>query len=321
MQENFVVFVPNYLRLAVGVFLATFYLRPRALLGAAAVLFSTYRSIRMAYQTQVQQQQRQQAAAAAVAASRAQSERQQLWRQAQQAQHTVAAAAAAPDPNEQAVTALATVVTWLLVAYTRCLPILLLGAVAALVAVLLHCALRRAPSEYRYKGRLLLGYTWRQVLGRGGLEEQVLAVTKPELKARFHESYRGLPTGSTQQCFLPGRVLQSRCQLVATRGSCSASLAWQRGRWRRAPGGKAADTAGGSRVVSACLPGLWHAQGETWLPCVSLTPLSNSHYRCHCGHLCAGIMRWSCETLPETGLCADDALFCLLLFIYLFVTM
>lgn len=58
-------------------------------------------------------------------------------------------------------------VTWLLVAYTRCLPVLLLGAVVALVAVLVHCGLRRAPSEYRHRGRQLLGFTWRQVLGRG----------------------------------------------------------------------------------------------------------------------------------------------------------
>ena len=64
-------------------------------------------------------------------------------------------------------TAASTVATWVLVAYTRCLPVLLLGMAAALVVVLLHCALRRAHSEQRHKGRQPLGYTWQQVLGRG----------------------------------------------------------------------------------------------------------------------------------------------------------
>ena len=78
------------------------------------------------------------------------------------------------DPNEQLVTAALTVVTWLLVAYTRCIPVLLLGMAASLVAVLAHCGLRRAPSEHRYKGRLLLGFTLRQLLGQGGWRVGVL---------------------------------------------------------------------------------------------------------------------------------------------------
>ncbi|KAI3432223.1 hypothetical protein D9Q98_003785 [Chlorella vulgaris] len=158
IEENLVTFLPNYLRVAAGVLLATFYLRPRALLGAAAVLYSMYRSAAIAYR-----RQQQEAAAAAAAANRGVPARQT---------RTVAAAAAAgegeaaADPNEQVVTAALTVVTWLLVAYTRCLPILLLGCAASLVAVLLHCALRRSPSELRLKGRQLLGFTWQQVLGR-----------------------------------------------------------------------------------------------------------------------------------------------------------
>lgn len=77
------------------------------------------------------------------------------------------AAARAGDPAEQAFNAGLMLVTWVLVGYTRCLPILLLGAVAALGAVLAHCGLRRAPSEYRHRGRTPLGFTWRQLLGRG----------------------------------------------------------------------------------------------------------------------------------------------------------
>ncbi len=151
-------FLPNYLRLAAGVMLATFYLRPKALLGAAAVAFSLYRSIALAM--------RRQHAEAAAAAETAQQGggRQQHVAAAQRA------AVAAADPNEQMVTAAATVVTWLLVAYTRCMPMMFLGVVNSLVVVLLHSALRRAPSELRHKGRQLLGFTWRQLLGRGELE-------------------------------------------------------------------------------------------------------------------------------------------------------
>ena len=130
--------------------------QPKALLGAAAVAVSMYRSLGLALR-------RQQAEAAAGAAGSEGRGRQpplaQQRAQQQQQQRT--------DPNESAVTAATTVVTWLLVAYTRCLPMLLLGATASLVAVLVHCALRRAPSESRHKGRQPLGYSWRQVLGRG----------------------------------------------------------------------------------------------------------------------------------------------------------
>ncbi|KAL4424091.1 hypothetical protein ABPG75_001392 [Micractinium tetrahymenae] len=148
-EESFVTFLPNYLRLAGAVLLATFYLRPKALLGAAAVAYSMYRTVGAALERQRQELQQQQAAAAGGGANGSR-----------------AAARPPANPNEQAVNALLAVVTWLLVAYTRCLPMLLLGAAASLAAVLAHCALRRAPSEYRHKGRQLLGYTWRQVLGR-----------------------------------------------------------------------------------------------------------------------------------------------------------
>ncbi len=160
LQENFVSFLPNYLRLAAAVLLATFYLRPKALLGAAALAVSLYRSISRALERQAAD------AAAAQIGGRA---------RGGSARGPAAAAAgaaggAAADPNEQLITAGLTVVTWVLVAYTRCMPVLLLGMVASLVAVLAHCGLRRAPSEYRYKGRQPLGFTLRQLLGQGACD-------------------------------------------------------------------------------------------------------------------------------------------------------
>lgn len=161
LQENFVSFLPNYLRLAAAVLLATFYLRPKALLGAAALAVSLYRSISRALERQ---------AADAAAAQHGGRARGGIGRGPAAAAAAGAAGGAAADPNEQLITAGLTVVTWVLVAYTRCMPVLLLGMVASLVAVLAHCGLRRAPSEYRYKGRQPLGFTLRQLLGQGACD-------------------------------------------------------------------------------------------------------------------------------------------------------
>lgn len=134
------------MRLAVGILLGSFYLRPQALLGAAAVAYSMYRSAMLQqerYSSNVTLQQQQEA-------------------NARQQQQRPSRSAAAVKDNTSFLT---TVVTWLLVAYTRCLPILLLGLVASLLSVLVHCALHRACSEYRH--RQMRGFTWRQVLGQG----------------------------------------------------------------------------------------------------------------------------------------------------------
>ncbi|PRW61143.1 Prenylated rab acceptor PRA1 isoform A [Chlorella sorokiniana] len=159
-EENFVSFLPNYLRLAAAVLLATFYLRPQALLGAAALAVSMYRSISRALEGQ-----------AADAAAAQGGPRGRGGGNRGTAALAGAAGGAAADPNEQLITAGLTVVTWVLVAYTRCMPILILGMAASLVAVLVHCGLRRAPSEYRYKGRQLLGFTLRQLLGQEPVPE------------------------------------------------------------------------------------------------------------------------------------------------------
>lgn len=128
----------------------------RALLGAAAVIFSMYRAVSREV---ARQRAEAEAAAAGSAGGRG--------RAAAPAGAAAAGAAGAGDPGEQVLSAALMLVTWVLVGYTRCLPILLLGAVAALAAVLVHCGLRRAPSEYRHRGRAPLGFTLAQLLGRG----------------------------------------------------------------------------------------------------------------------------------------------------------
>lgn len=153
-QENFVTFLPNYLRLSLAVLLLTFYLRPRALLGAAAVGYSTYRALTRAYRQHVQRQQQQQR----------QHQRQRQQQQRGQQEGGAVAAVSVDSGSDQIVSGLTTVATWVLVAYTRCMPILLLGSLLALLATLLHTALRQAPSEHRHSGRQPLGYGFGEVL-------------------------------------------------------------------------------------------------------------------------------------------------------------
>jgi hypothetical protein len=55
--------------------------------------------------------------------------------------------------------------TWILVAYSRCIPILLLGVFLASLAVTMHAGARQAPSEERYRGRERVSYSLVEVLG------------------------------------------------------------------------------------------------------------------------------------------------------------
>ncbi len=143
-------YLPNYVRLAVAITLLVMYLRPKALLGTIAVVASAYIHLKRALRRQAEQQLVQQQR---VAGGRA----------------PAAAAATAFEAAEQQqapVTALTTIGTWLLVAYTRCFPMILLSLLLSSVAVLGHAITRNAPSESRYRGKLPLGYSWEVVRGR-----------------------------------------------------------------------------------------------------------------------------------------------------------
>jgi hypothetical protein len=181
-QENLVGYLPNYLRLAAAVVLLTFYLRPKALLGAAAVVYTMYATMTRAVQQQRRRQQQQQ-------------------QQQQGGGGGGGAAAPAPpaDPNDQLLAAATMVATWFVVAYTRCLPIMLLGVALAAAAVLLHAASRRGASEYRYRGRAPLGFSLWQVLGR----EAAPAGSDP--RAVFKQLARGARQEAAQRAQWAGR--------------------------------------------------------------------------------------------------------------------
>jgi hypothetical protein len=142
VDENLAAFLPNYLRLAAALVLAAFYLRPRALLGAAALGAAAWLGGGRALEAQ------QREAGAAAAAARA------------------GRPAPAREPTG-ALAALGMLATWILVARTGCMPILLLGALAAAAACAAHAAARRAPSELRHRGRAPLGWPFRAVVGAG----------------------------------------------------------------------------------------------------------------------------------------------------------
>jgi len=128
----------------------TLYLRPKAVLGAAAIALST--AINLPH-------------ALALASDPAARERR---RQQQQQE----------DPSAQMWRSLLMIATWLIVAYTRCVPVLMLGMMLAAGCIVCHASARQAPSEVRYRGREPLGYSLGQVLGmqpvQGGADPRLV---------------------------------------------------------------------------------------------------------------------------------------------------
>ena len=105
-------YAANYLRLMLFLLMLTLYLRPIAVIGAMALAITTYYNI-----TAITQRHQQQHA------------------NEQQSNGTLGPALAAA--------------TWIVVVFTKCVPILLLGLCIGCIAVLVHASLRPSPSEQR----------------------------------------------------------------------------------------------------------------------------------------------------------------------------
>lgn len=153
-QENIAAYLPNYLRLSLLIIMLTFYLRPIALLGGISLAASLY--FNFSKMLEEQQAAAQQAAAA---------------HQNPNTPPPPPRVGPLQDPTQQMTSAALTLLSWFLVAYTRCIPIITLALSLAVLVVSLHASTRRAASEYRYKGRLPLGYTVQQVIGRSPVGE------------------------------------------------------------------------------------------------------------------------------------------------------
>ena len=148
MEENLVYYCPNYIRAAVVILLLTLYLRPVAVLGAISLALSTYLSISAA----MRRQQMLARASASTASQRGQ---------------YVGSFGDNLDglqPQRWSSVCLS-IVSWFLVVYTRCIPIISLGVFFAVVFVGMHAASRESPSETRYRGRQPINYQMTQVLG------------------------------------------------------------------------------------------------------------------------------------------------------------
>lgn len=119
------------------------YIRPRAILGAAALAFSIVHYVR-----RFSRMQR--------AASTARGREHEL------AENNSGMSATHNSPLFNPVL---TLVVWVIVIYTKCAPILFLGSNLALITILLHASIRQSPTEARYRarGRTVLSYSFAQL--------------------------------------------------------------------------------------------------------------------------------------------------------------
>jgi hypothetical protein len=121
VDENVVYYVGNYVRLSCLVLLLCTYLRPKSLFGIALMAYNAYNSY-----------------------------------SAYNAYSGVSKQAEPARPN-----AVITIVTWLVMVYSKCIPIVLLAMTVSVAAIFFHAGLRRAPSETRR--RTNASYSFRQV--------------------------------------------------------------------------------------------------------------------------------------------------------------
>ncbi len=140
-------YLPNYVRMALVVLFLMVYLRPKAILGVLAVLYNMYSAF--------QAQQRRNSRIEDKDQETRGKERLQRREQPSTAQVYLA------------------VVTWILVTYSGCLPIMLLSLVLSLVFIALHASLRQSQSEGKYRGKSVVCFKFSDVLRRkrGGTED------------------------------------------------------------------------------------------------------------------------------------------------------
>lgn len=150
----------------------TLYLRPKAVFGVAALAISIYTNLSKIIQQQQHHQQQYQGRKEFASPTSNQSTHRIAHsdknttnipriHNSSQTQYNDAALPMDTLPNS-----ILAVATWFLVAYTRCIPVLLLAICLSLSFTFVHASSRAAPSESRYKGKLPLSYSIWQVIGR-----------------------------------------------------------------------------------------------------------------------------------------------------------
>ena len=135
-------YAANYVWMLFAILLLTMYIRPRAILGAAALVFSIIHHMR-----RFNRMQR--------VASNARGREEEL---------AVNNGGISVTHNSPLINPILTLVVWVIVVYTKCAPIIFLGSTLALITILLHAAVRQSPTEARYRarGRTVLSYSFAQ---------------------------------------------------------------------------------------------------------------------------------------------------------------
>jgi len=126
MDENLVYYLGNYLRVGLFLLLICTYLRPKSVLGIAVLGYNVY------------------------------------WNQgvlgSREAGRTNSGSADVSKQNSVIM-----LVTWLIMIYSKCMPIIALSLVLSLAVIVLHAGLRRSHSEGKFRGKLKLSYSFRSV--------------------------------------------------------------------------------------------------------------------------------------------------------------
>jgi hypothetical protein len=128
IEDNLVTFLPNYLRMFLIIFLLTFYLKPKALIGAIAICINVYVN-RNAFFVSQQQQPSTQAPRQHIPSP---SQQQQQQQQQPHINPTVA------------------IICSIIAMVTNCLPTTILATLLSTLFILLHASITRSPSDLHH---------------------------------------------------------------------------------------------------------------------------------------------------------------------------
>ena len=142
LQENIVYYFGNYMRLFLCILVLMTYLRPKSIVGIAVLGYNMYSNYERALQASGGMQREEEDRSA--------------------------------DLGSSNKTILIAALTWVVMVYSKCMPILLLAMMVSLVAIIVHAAIRASASECRYRGKKVISYSFKDVWrGDGGDSQRI----------------------------------------------------------------------------------------------------------------------------------------------------
>jgi len=197
LQENLVVYICNYIRVALLILLMVTYLRPKAILGILALGYSGYNALKMLESASRRKE---------IGGIRSLQHKEELekWDLGQASYNK----------------SMMAIMTWFLIIYSRCMPIILLAILLSGLFILMHASLMKSVSEHKVRGRKVLSYRFMEVIrnsSRTGdprfllrelAAEAVSVVFKSVMLARKWSLYSMLWTrDQVKACFRPRDTL------------------------------------------------------------------------------------------------------------------